>query len=29
VRRLDEVDPRELERFDMGEWIDRPPPSSA
>jgi len=26
VRRLDEVDPRELERFDMGEWIDRPPP---
>lgn len=25
VRRLDEVDPRELERFDMGEWIgDRP-----
>ena len=22
VRSLDEIDPRELERFDMGEWID-------
>jgi len=23
---LEEIDPRELERFDMGEWIDPPPP---
>lgn len=25
VRSLDEIDPRELERFDMGEWIDGGP----
>lgn len=26
ARSLEEIDPRELERFDMGEWIDPPPP---
>jgi len=28
ARSLEEIDPRELERFDMGEWIDPPPPSN-